>query len=151
MLIVADAVVADGHKWPTDASLSAWLGGATGHLCLGLDHIAASPAEKRRLHADTGAAVVDMESGAVAAVAEAAGVPFAVLRAICDPADRTLPPAALVALDRAGRIAWARIAMSVLVNPGQIGALAGLAREAAAARRALRSRIAAIRRSGDIP
>jgi adenosylhomocysteine nucleosidase len=127
------------------------LGGATGHLCLGLDWIVASPDEKRRLRQDTGAHLVDMESGAMAAIAGAAGVPFAVLRAICDPSDRALPPAALIALDPGGRIALARIAWSVLTRPGQIGALAALARDAAAARRSLRSRIRAIEVSLAVP
>jgi adenosylhomocysteine nucleosidase len=139
-LIVAEAVAAYGRVWRTDASLSARLGGTTGHLSLGLDRVIASPAEKRDLSQETGASLVDMESGAVAVVATEARVPFAVLRAICDPADRALPPAALVALDDAGRLGAARLAMSVLVNPGQLAALFGLARDAAAARRALRSR-----------
>jgi adenosylhomocysteine nucleosidase len=139
-LVVARAVAADGQVWPTDPGLSARLGGGTGHLCLGLDHVVVSIAEKRRLSRETGAAVVDMESGAVAAIAAAAGVPFAVLRAVCDPADRALPPAALVALDGAGRMGAARMAMSVMASPGQLGALCGLARDAATARRALRAR-----------
>jgi adenosylhomocysteine nucleosidase len=100
----------------------------------------ASADEKLRLNLTTGASLVDMESGAVAMVAAAARVPFAVLRAICDPADRALPPAALVALDTAGRLAATRLAMSLLVNPRQVMALFGLARDATAARRALRAR-----------
>lgn len=139
-LIVADAVVADGRVWPTDPRLNARLGGTTGHLSLGLDRVVVSADEKHRLNRETGASLVDMESGAVAAVAAEAGVPFAVLRAICDRADRTLPPAALVALDTAGRLVAARLAMSILARPGQLVALFGLARDAAAARRALRSR-----------
>jgi len=82
-----------------------------------------------------------MESGAVAAASAEAGVPFAVMRAVCDPAGRTLPPAALVALNSAGRLVAARLAMSILGRPGQLVQLFGLARDAAAARRALRSRV----------
>jgi adenosylhomocysteine nucleosidase len=149
-LIVANDVVADGRIWPTDASLSQRLGGATGHRCLGLDRIVASPAEKRRLGRETGAAVVDMESGALAATANAMGVPFAVLRAVCDTTNRALPPAALVALDSAGRIAPTSLAWSVLTHPGQIRTLIALARDAAAARRALRSRITALQRDTSI-
>jgi adenosylhomocysteine nucleosidase len=145
-VIVANEVFADGQSWPTDASLNARLGGATGHRCLGLDRVVVSSEEKQRLRSNTGAAVVDMESGAVASTASALGVPFAVLRAICDPAARTLPPAALVALDSAGRIAPAPLAWSILTNPAQIGVLLALARDAAAARRGLRSRITAMQR-----
>jgi adenosylhomocysteine nucleosidase len=149
-LVVAKAVAADGRVWPADLALSARLGGTTGHLCLGLDRVVVSPGEKRQLNRETGASLVDMESGAVAAVAAEAGLPFAVLRAICDPADRELPPAALVALDSAGRLAAARLAMSILGSPGQMGALLGLARNAAAARRALRSRALRISPDGII-
>jgi adenosylhomocysteine nucleosidase len=149
-LVVPKAVLADGLVWWTDPVLGARLGGTTGHLCLGLGHIVASTAEKQRLRQETGASFVDMESGAVAAIAGAAGLPFAVLRAICDPADRALPPAALIALDAAGRIALSQVMRSVLTNPEQIAALVVLARDAAAARRALRSRIAAMGSAGDV-
>jgi adenosylhomocysteine nucleosidase len=145
-VIVPNDVIAAGRVWPTDTSLNARLGGATGHRYLGLDRIVASATEKRRLGSETGAAAVDMESGAVAAVANELGVPFAVLRAICDPADRGLPRAALVTLDAAGRIDPARLAWSILTHPGQIGALLALARDAAAARRTLRARITAMQR-----
>jgi adenosylhomocysteine nucleosidase len=140
-LVVADAVIAEGQVRHSDATLNARLGGATGPLCLGLDRIVASAAEKRSLARETGAALVDMESGAVAMAAAAAGLPFSVLRAICDPVWQDLPPAALVGLDREGRIAPIPLAWSVLTNPGQIGALLTLARGATAARRSLRARL----------
>ncbi len=136
-LIVPDAVLAHGRRWPVDPALLRLLGGTSGHLCLGFDRIAATVADKRRLWEGTGAAAVDMESGAVAEAAAAAGVAFAVLRAICDPADRDLPPAAAVALDAKGRIAPGRLLRSLLAHPGQIPALIGLARDAAMARRTL--------------
>jgi adenosylhomocysteine nucleosidase len=139
ILIIAEAVAAYGRVWPTDSALSARLGGTTGHLCLGSDRAVASTDEKRRLNRETGAATVDMESGAIAKVATEARVPFAVLRAICDPADRALPPAALVALDAMGRLTVQRMAMSILTSPRQVVSLLDLARDAAAARRALRS------------
>jgi adenosylhomocysteine nucleosidase len=150
-VIVAESVAAYGRMWPTDPTLNNRLGGTTGHLCLGLDRAVASADEKLRLNQETGASLVDMESGAVAVVAAAARVPFAVLRAICDPADRALPPAALVALDTAGRLAAARLAMAVLASPGQVMALFGLARDAAAARRALRTRAMQISPHRQVP
>jgi adenosylhomocysteine nucleosidase len=150
-LIVANAVACDDCLWPTDPALNTRLGGATGHLCLGLNRVVVSSDEKHRLKHETGASLVDMESGAVAAVAAEAGVPFAVLRAICDPAGRTLPPAALVALDAAGRLGAARIAMSILARPVQLAALFGLARDAMVARRALRVRAVRISLEGTLP
>jgi adenosylhomocysteine nucleosidase len=144
-LIVADAVVSGGKTWRADPELIMRLGGSTGHRCLSVKHIVASSAEKQRLWRDTGASAVDMESDAAATIAGAAGIPFAVLRAICDTAERELPPAALVALDAAGRLAFARVAWSVLTVPKQIGALTALARASMAARKALRSRLDMLR------
>jgi adenosylhomocysteine nucleosidase len=74
-------------------------------------------------------------------VAQRHGIPFAVLRAVCDPADRNLPPAALVALSAKGRIALARVAISILFRPQQIPGLIALARDASRARRALVGRV----------
>ena len=141
-LIVAKGVIAMGRIWRTDAALNARLGGVTDHLILALDRIAASANEKLALGDETGAVAADMESEAVVAAADAAGLPFAVLRAICDPAERDLPPAAIAGLDAHGRIAAWAVAGSILRHPGQIAALICLARDAAAARRALAARIA---------
>ncbi len=140
-LVVAEGVIVMQRIWRTDAALNARLGGSTGHLCLGIDRIAASAAEKLLLGHESGAAAADMESGAVAVVAGEAGIPFAVVRAICDPAERDLPAAALVGLDPSGRIALSPIVWSILKRPGQIGALMRLARDAAAARQALTERV----------
>ena len=136
-LVVPDAVVSAGRRWAVDPGLLHRLGGSTGHLCLGFDRIAATAAEKRRLWKETGAAAVDMESGAVAEAAAKAGVPFAVLRAICDTAARDLPPAAMVALDETGAISPWRLMGSLLRDPRQIPALIALGRDAALARRTL--------------
>ena len=149
-LIVPDAVLAHGRRWPVDPAMLRLLGGTSGHLCLGFDRIATTITEKRRLWEETGAAAVDMESGAMVAVAVAAGVPLAVLRAICDPADRDLPPAAAVALDAKGRIAPGRLLRSLLANPGQIPALIVLARDAAMARRTLLAMAEALARQSEM-
>lgn len=143
-LVVPDSILAGEDRLLTDLDLSRRLGGPTPHCLLGADGIAAGPADKHRLFGRTGAAAVDVESGAVARVAAARGLPFAALRAICDPAWRALPPAALLALDGHGRIAVGRVLRSVIAHPRQVPALLALARDAAAARRSLRRRVAAI-------
>ena len=117
--------------------MTAALGGANADRLLAGDSIIATAADKRAAFARTGAAAVDLESGAVAVVAEQAGLPFAVLRAVCDPAGRNLPLAALVALDAAGRIRIGAVLRAVLARPWQIPALIGLAGDSAGARRAL--------------
>jgi len=144
-LVVPSEVISRGTVFNADAALSGRIGGAAAHRLLGADAIVADVATKRLLWQQTGAVAVDLESGAVARVAAAHGLPFAVLRAICDPAERDLPPAAGAALDARGAIGLARVAGSVLARPGQIPALLRLAADAAAARRTLARRVATIR------
>jgi adenosylhomocysteine nucleosidase len=144
-VIVPNRVITlGGAVWRADPALSARFGGASDAVCLAVDEPATTADGKRRLFEQTGASLVDMESAAAAAAAEAACLPFAVVRAICDPAWRDLPPAALVALDASGGIAVGRLLRSILANPGQMGALIALGRESGLARAALMRRIAAI-------
>jgi adenosylhomocysteine nucleosidase len=58
---------------------------------LTVSHVVSDPADKARLHRDTGAEIVEMESYAIGKAASAAGVPFAVLRAISDLDETRLP------------------------------------------------------------
>ncbi len=94
--------------------------------------------EKHRLAQETGAVAVDMESHGVSAVADRHGLPFIVLRAIADPADRTLPPAALRAVDPEGAIQTISVMLALLRAPRQLPAMIGLARDMRAGMGALR-------------
>jgi adenosylhomocysteine nucleosidase len=132
-LVVPATVVARGERYGTDHKLSQRLGGSIQPPTLGADTVAASAAEKRRLHNETSAIAVDLESGAVARVARAHDKPFAVLRAVCDPADRDLPPAALATLDGDGVIGFSRLLTALAAQPTQVPALLRLAADAAAA------------------
>lgn len=136
-ILVPRAIVVDGRTIPTDPALSTALGGPTPHTILGGDAIAADAETKRRLHNQTGADAIDLESGAVARLADVHGLPCAAIRVICDPAERSLPPAALVALNAAGMIGLGRVLASLAARPGQLRALLALAADAARARRAL--------------
>ncbi len=144
-LLVPQAVRVGGGGIATDIGLSTALGGFTCDVLLAGEAVAATSEEKARLWRETGADAVDLESGAVARAAAAAGVPFAVLRAVCDPAWRDLPQAALVALDEGGVIGLRRVLASLARNPSQLGTLLVLARDAARARRALRQHMARVR------
>ena len=64
------------------------------HFGPGLVHLATVDA-KRAAHAETGAVAVEMESAAIAAVATRAGVPFACVRAVLDPASSPLEDAGI--------------------------------------------------------
>jgi adenosylhomocysteine nucleosidase len=140
-LIVPSEVVAADTRLPTDTDLSRMLGGMTPHAMVGGAVVVPGVAAKCALRGRSGAAAVDLESGAVACVATGHGLPFAVLRAICDPAERTLPPAALVALNARGAIALWRVLAALAARPSQLPALIALARDAAAARAALTARV----------
>jgi adenosylhomocysteine nucleosidase len=146
-LIVPSAVIAHDERHATDANLSHILGGTTPHHVLGGDAIVTSVEEKRRLWQRTGAATVDLESGAVARIAAMHNIPFAVLRAICDPAESALPPAALVALNARGGIRTWRVLAAIAAHPTQLPALLALAGDAAAAKRSLVARVKCVGRA----
>ena len=141
---VPEAVLTGGRVFPADPLLGRTLGGMTPHRILGAASVVADVLSKDRFRDETGAVAVDRESGAVATLATERGLPFAALRVICDPAERALPPAALVALNRRGAIGMVRMLDSILAHPVQVPALLALARDAAKARRALAQRIASI-------
>jgi adenosylhomocysteine nucleosidase len=107
--------------------------------------VAETQSDKAALFERTKAEAIDLESGAVARVAAARKLPFAVLRAVADPAQRDLPPAALIALNGAGEIGFLSVLGSVAKNPAQIPALIALAQDAAKARAALIRKLQEIR------
>jgi adenosylhomocysteine nucleosidase len=136
-VIVPSRVLSDGATLATDFPLAACFGGLTGHMILAGETVVAKAAAKGRLFAATHAHAIDLESGPVARIALAYKLPFVVVRAICDPAERDLPPAALVALNTDGEIGLLPVMRSLMRQPGQIIGLVMLARDAALARRAL--------------
>lgn len=143
-VIVPEVVLIGGRALRADSGLGQMLGGMTPHCILGAESIAANALSKQRLREETGAAALDLESGAVATLATQHGMPFAALRVICDPAERVLPPAALVALNQRGAIGLFSVLGSVIARPAQLPALLALTCDAATARRALAQRIALI-------
>jgi adenosylhomocysteine nucleosidase len=140
--VAATAVRIEQQFFPTDGlwtrSLVERLPGALQADILGMDFPVADPLEKQRLHAQTGAAAVDMESHIAARIAAARQVPFVACRAIIDPAAERLPPAALVGLRADGTADVLAVLRSVLEQPGQLPALVRTALDARIARAALR-------------
>lgn len=143
-LIVADAVEGPSGRLDTDRAWSDRLAAAmaSGPLAARLQRGAmaavAAPlitaADKHALHRSTGALAVDMESHIAGATAAAHGVPFAVCRAIVDPAWRTLPSAATAGLRDDGSTALGPILRELMRQPSQLGALIQVAVDARAAR-----------------
>ena len=94
----------------------------------GVEQVIAATACKAALHSETGAAAVDMESHIAAAYAAKAGLPFAALRVISDPASRALPALAKSAIKPNGDIDLRKVLRGVARNPHD-AARAGLDRE----------------------
>ena len=147
-LLVPHTVCTDDLRFPTDPNLSQLLGGTTPHVLYGANVVIATRAAKHAAFVSTQADAVDLESGAVARVAAIHHLPFAVLRAICDPAERDVPAAALTALDAQGGLATWRVLRSLAAEPRQLPALFALAVDAVMARRALIARVRQIQRTG---
>jgi adenosylhomocysteine nucleosidase len=97
-----------------------------------------TPADKRVLHAQTACSAADMESLAIARVAERADVPFLALRVIVDSAVMRLPTSLLRALDGNGEVALGRLLRAIGPRPQDWPALWHLARGFSAASRTLR-------------
>ena len=81
------------------------------------DRVAVTSEEKRQLRARTGAAVVEMESAAVAEKAREWGLPFRAIRAVSDTADEDLPLDFNQYRDPDGRFQVPRIAAAALLRP----------------------------------
>ena len=135
--VVASAVL---ESQTTRATDTAWSGklldaiaGASYAPIIGVDAPIAEPAMKRELHRTTGAAAVDMESHVVARLAAAHRLAFAAVRVIVDPAHRTIPPAALLAMAPDGR-ADVGVLRDLIARPSQLSPLARIAVDAFTAR-----------------
>jgi hopanoid-associated phosphorylase len=146
-VIVADAVTGPRGRFATDqawsgrlaAALAATPLGARLHrgLVAGVTAPLTGAADKALLHQSGGALAVDMESHIAGAMAAAQGVPFAVCRAIVDPAWRSLPSAATAGLRDDGSTAILPILRELLKQPSQLGPLLQVAADARAAQAAL--------------
>jgi len=103
--------------------------------------VLASPAQKEACFRATGAAVVDMESAAIAAEARRARVPFLVLRAVCDPSSMCIPRAALAASDPQGKPRPAVFLVELCRRPREIVDIVRLQRAFHRAEEALRAAV----------
>ena len=89
----------------------------------GVEQVIAARAGKAALWSKTGAAAVDMESHIAAAYAAEAGLPFAALRVISDPANRALPALAMDAIKPNGDIDLRKVLGGIARNPRMLRAL----------------------------
>jgi hypothetical protein len=128
--VVATGVTSGDRSIETDIEWSSRLaqrlpGAALGDIATVADPVL-HPRNKRRLHLDTGAIAVDMESFQAAALAEELGVPFA-----------EMPPAVQLGLRPDGTVAIAAVLHSLLRKPSQLPSLFRVSSDAMIAFRAL--------------
>jgi len=109
----------------------------------GADEIIASTDEKTVLFNKYKAVAVDMESHGAARAAKVAGVPFLAIRAIADPADYALPPAAMNAVAPDGSTRILKTLFECVKAPGQFPALLKLGANSEKALKTLRSHLPA--------
>lgn len=84
---------------------------------------------KKRLAAESGADAVDMESYGVARAAAGFGLPFVVVRAVADPAERAIPRAAEAGVAADGNVRALPVLMRALLRPREIPEIVRLARD----------------------
>jgi hopanoid-associated phosphorylase len=104
----------------------------------GVEEVVVARARKAALRSHTGAAAVDMESHIAAAYATEAGLPFAAVRVISDPADRSLPALAQRAIKPNGDIDLRSSLRGVVRNPRTLSALVSMGIDFNRALRSLR-------------
>jgi adenosylhomocysteine nucleosidase len=79
--------------------------------------------DKKKLHQQTHAVAVDMESAAIVQVAEKAGISSLVIRAIADSASLNVPSALSYALNTEGEIVLNKLFKYLLTHPQQLPTL----------------------------
>lgn len=133
---VADRVLADGRSRMTpDGTWTRRLLAACsnpGATFLTSDRVLCSREAKTAAFSRTGApgpALVDLETAVYAAVAEEAGIPWAAVRSVLDPAEESLPLDFNACRDAGGRIRRARVLLRMLAQPAGVPALLRMRRK----------------------
>jgi hypothetical protein len=97
----------------------------------------AHSAAKSALHRETGAIAVDMESHVVARIAAQHDAPFAAIRVVVDPVERTIPRSALAGTRADGTIDPLAVMRSLVRCPRDLVGLIRMSLDARAARATL--------------
>lgn len=134
-LLIPQALLWQGKEYPVDSRLAEdfrmLFPAAQGGVLLTLVEPLATPVAKAQ--AATQALAVDMESGAIAALADELEIPFLALRVVVDSADSRLPQAVLRAVDAFGRPRLLPFVWQLLRRPQDIPALLRLGTQMRAA------------------
>jgi len=84
------------------------------------DSVVALAHDKNELYQTTHALAVDMESGAVARIAQQAQLPFIALRSIVDPANLDLPQSINHAMTESGLVSIPKLLLYLCAHPNEI-------------------------------
>ena len=148
-LFIPDTIIdSEGHTYSTDTQwkarlvteLSHSLRLANGNLITSF-RIISTPQDKHELFKRHKCPALDMESAALAAVAQAESIPFLAIRAIVDTADMVLPNSVISALDNDGKPDIVKLISGLLFQPQDWRALIRLTRSFHAAEKSLSSTI----------
>ncbi len=144
LILGREVVSADGAIRTDEAvtsSLAQRLAGAGARVAaermVGADAPILTAVAKAELRRATGAAAVDMESLIAGQYALRRRIPFAILRAVADPAERDLPPLVSKAVDSEGGINTLAVIGELIRSPAELAGLRALAADSGAAFRAL--------------
>lgn len=99
----------------------------------------ATSEDKKRLHQETKAIAVDMESAAIIETAQKFSVKSLVIRSIVDPVNLNLPPAISYALNTEGEIVLSKLLTHLLIRPQQLPSLIKLGLNFSAAKNKLKA------------
>lgn len=136
-IVVADAVEDGETRWAVNPAwrhnLRSMLPAAVSGDISGVDRAVADRHAKASLYRRSGALAVDMESHVAARLAAQHRVPFAALRIIADPAERTLPRAALDGMRPDGGTDIAAVLRALVLRPSDLPGLIHTAFDARAA------------------
>jgi adenosylhomocysteine nucleosidase len=144
LLLPREIVLADGSRYAVDQGLRAQLANRLGALAplsealAGSDAAVLTVSAKRVLRQATGAVAVDMESHALARLAEERRIPFLAVRAVADAADADVPPLALAGMMPDGTTRAWPVIRGLVARPRELPGLLRLAGHMRLATAALR-------------
>lgn len=150
-IVLADRVL-DGSSSPSErrelSSTASWSDHLAARLPSNLrvlrgpiaatNRVLCTGADKRAAGA-SGAVAADMETAAVARVADRAGVPWIAIRAVSDGPDVVLPSSVAGAIDSVGRVRLGRLVAGLVHHPTEVLQLPRVGRGFAAALQSLRA------------
>jgi adenosylhomocysteine nucleosidase len=102
-------------------------------------HIVSNSSDKQQIYRQTGAIALDMESCAMAKVAEQSNLPCLAIRTIADPVGMDLPQAVTQALNSQGEVELSKLLRFLLTHPWEASGLIKLGLHFHAAQKTLRT------------